>query len=62
MRPGIARPALDALELDARRLAMRLLLETGTRQPEAIALTNVLQTEPLGVVFCALNTFMEKML
>src|SRR5262245_46495082 len=62
---GIARQVLDALELEARRLgAVRLLLETGTRQPEAIALykrAGFTETGPFGEYRPSpLNTFMEK--
>ena len=64
---GIARQVLDALELEARRLrAARLLLETGTRQPEAIALytrAGFSETGPFGEYRPSpLNTFMEKAL
>ena len=64
---GIARQVLDALELEARRLgAERLLLETGTRQPEAIALykrAGFTETGPFGEYKPSpLNTFMEKSL
>ncbi len=38
-RRGVARALLGALEADAHRLGYRgLILETGTRQPEAMAL------------------------
>jgi putative acetyltransferase len=62
---GVARHVLDALEREAKTLgATRLLLETGTRQPEAIALytkAGFTPTGPFGEYRPSpLNTFMEK--
>ena len=62
---GVARHVLEALEREAKTLgATRLLLETGTRQPEAIALymkAGFTPTGPFGEYRPSpLNTFMEK--
>lgn len=64
---GIATRVLDALEGEARLLRVeRLLLETGTRQPEAIAMyakAGFLPTEPFGEYRPSpLNVFLEKRL
>jgi putative acetyltransferase len=64
---GVARALLDALEAEARLLGVgRLLLETGTRQPEAIALyssAGFSSTEPFGEYRASpLNVFFEKRL
>jgi GNAT superfamily N-acetyltransferase len=64
---GIARRLLDALEDEARSLGVsRLLLETGTRQPEAIALylkVGFFPTDPYGEYPTSpLNVFFEKRL
>jgi putative acetyltransferase len=64
---GVARHVLDALEREAKTLgATRLLLETGTRQPEAIALYTKAGFSPTGPFGeyrpSPLNTFMEKSL
>lgn len=62
---GIARRMLERLENEARKLgASRLLLETGTRQPEAIALYTTAgfsPTAPYGDYRPSpLNAFFEK--
>lgn len=62
---GVARRILDDLERAARDLGVtRLLLETGTRQPEAIALyakAGFTPRESFGdYPPSALNVFMEK--
>lgn len=64
---GIARQVLDALEAEARQLGVtRILLETGTRQPEAIALyekAGFTATGPYGEYRPSpLTMFMEKVL
>ena len=64
---GIARRMLDALEHEARSIGVtKLLLETGTRQPEAIALyskAGYFPTEPFGEYPPSpLNVFFEKIL
>ncbi|HEY0283973.1 MAG TPA: GNAT family N-acetyltransferase [Vicinamibacterales bacterium] len=64
---GIARLVLAALEDEARLLGVaRLLLETGTRQPEAIALysnAGFFPTDPFGEYPPSpLNVFFEKRL
>jgi len=64
-RQGVARRLLEALEREARLLAVtRILLETGTRQPEAIALYlrgGFSATTPFGEYKGSpLNTCMEK--
>ena len=64
---GIARRVLDALEAEARQLGVtRMLLETGTRQPEAIALyekAGFTATGPFGEYkTSSLTMFMEKVL
>ena len=64
---GIARRMLEALEAEARNLgALRLVLETGTRQPEAVALyttAGFLPTAPYGEYKPSpLNAFFEKRL
>jgi len=64
---GIARRLLEALEREARLLGVtKLLLETGTRQPEAIALYSKMgfsPTDPYGEYPPSpLNLFFEKRL
>ena len=64
---GIARRVLEALEQEARNLGIRrVLLETGPRQPEAIALyqqTGYVPTQPFGEYQPSpLNVFFEKRL
>jgi putative acetyltransferase len=64
---GIARRMLEVLENEARALGVtKLLLETGTRQPEAIALyskTGFSPTDPFGEYPPSpLNVFFEKRL
>ncbi len=64
---GIARRVLNALEDEARLLGVaRLLLETGARQPEAIALysnAGFFPTDPFGEDRPSpLNVFLEKRL
>ena len=64
---GIARRMLEALEGEARSLGVtKLLLETGTRQPEAIALyskAGFFPTDPYGEYPPSpLNVFFEKRL
>ena len=64
---GVARRVLDALETEARALGVtRLLLETGTRQPEAIALytkAGYVERDGFGdYPPSPLNVFMEKRL
>jgi putative acetyltransferase len=66
-RHGIARRVLNALEGEARLLGVaRLLLETGTRQPEAIALysnAGFFPTDLFGEYRPSpLNVFLEKRL
>jgi putative acetyltransferase len=62
---GVARRVLEALEAEARNLGVtRALLETGTRQPEAIALYKKAGYSPTGSFgeyrLSPLNVFMEK--
>lgn len=64
---GIARRMLEVLENEARLLGVtKLLLETGGRQPEAIALyskTGYVPTEPFGAYPPSpMNLFFEKRL
>ena len=64
---GIATRLLNALENEARLLGVdKLLLETGTRQPEAIALyakAGFLPADPFGAYRASpLNVFFEKRL
>ena len=64
---GIARRMLEALEREARSLGVtKLLLETGTRQPEAIALyskAGFSPTDPYGEYpLSPLNVFFAKRL
>ena len=64
---GFGRSVLTALEAEARAIGVtRLLLETGTRQPEAIALysrSGFILTEPFGEYRASpLNVFYEKRL
>lgn len=64
---GVARRVLNALESEARELGVtRLLLETGTRQPEAIALytkAGYVERDSFGdYPPSPLNVFMEKRL
>jgi putative acetyltransferase len=48
-RLGLARRVLDALEVEARRLGARsIVLETGPRQPEAIALYSSAGLSPIA--------------
>ena len=66
-RCGVARRVLDALEAEARKLGVtRVLLETGPRQPEAIALyekAGYVPTQPFGEYEASpLNVFFEKRL
>ena len=64
---GIARLVLERLEEEAKKLgASRLLLETGTRQPEAIALYTTAGFSPTAAygeyTSSPLNAFFEKRL